>query len=224
MAGIVQIKQDSLTKRKAKEDTWLTELLDDYLSGVMVPPRAGVFHPSTLSNRCDRAVWLIYHGKMETTPLEAVTQRIFQNGNYLEKRVQTWLEKLGILVGREIPVKLDIPPMSGRIDFLIRHELYGIIPIELKSINTSGFTSLKQPKPEHQFHLQMYLNMGNHELGTVLYENKNDQKLKSFIVERDAEQWDSILNRCFKIQRMTEPPKKCTGERWCACKKVDYGK
>ena len=89
MAGIVQIKQDSLTKRKAKEDTWLTELLDDYLSGVMVPPRAGVFHPSTLSNKCDRAVWLIYHGKMETTPLEAVTQRIFQNGNYLEKRVQT---------------------------------------------------------------------------------------------------------------------------------------
>ena len=110
--------------------------------------------------------------------------------------------------------------MSGRIDFLIRHELYGIIPIELKSINTSGFTALKKPKPEHQFQLQMYLNMGNHELGTVLYENKNDQKLKAFLIKRNPKAFEQLLKRCEKIMAMTETPKTCRGNRWCPCKGV----
>ena len=222
MAGIVQIKKDSLTKKGlVKPDNWLEELLEDYLKGTMTPPRAGVFHPSTLSNKCDRAVWLIYHGKMPSSVLEAVTQRIFQNGNYLEKRVETWFSNLRILMGREIPVKFDNPPMSGRIDFLIRHELYGIMPIELKSINTSGFSKLTKPKPEHEMQLQMYLNMGNYERGTVLYENKNDQKIKSFIVEKNYKEWDTILNRCFEIQNMLQAPIKCSGNTWCPCKKVE---
>ena len=221
MAGIVQIKQDSLIKKQNKSDIWLNDILDEYLKGTMSPPRAGVFHPSTLSNRCDRAVWLVYHGKMVASPLEAVTQRIFQNGDYLERRVEKWFSNLGILMGREIPVKFEFPSMSGRIDFLIRHEKYGIHPIELKSINTSGFSKLTKPKPEHEMQLQMYLNMGKYEQGTVLYENKNDQKIKSFIIEKNAKQWDSILDRCFAIQNMTSLPEKCTGERWCPCKKVE---
>jgi hypothetical protein len=219
MAGIEQIKSAKLNKYR--EDIWLVDLLDEYLGGTMDSPRSGVFHPSTLSNKCDRAVWLIYHGQMVSSPLEAVTQRIFQNGDYLEKRVEKWLTNLRILVGREIPVKFEFPPMSGRMDFLIKHELYGIMPIELKSINTSGFSKLTTPKEEHQLQLQMYLNMGNYEKGTILYENKNDQKLKSFIIEKNPAQWDSIIERCFKIQNMPEAPEKCTGARWCACRRVE---
>ena len=219
MAGI---KQFGIKERDfgATQDTWLNSLLEDYLRGTMKPPRSGVFHPSTLSNTCDKAVWLIYHGKMIETPLEAVVQRIFQNGDYLEKRVESWFSNIGILVAREFPVKMEKPPMSGRIDFLIRHEMYGIIPVELKSINTSAFGQLSKPKKEHQIQLQIYLNIGNYPMGTVLYENKNDQKIKSYLVERDEKQWSDILDRCFNIQEMKEPPAKCTGARWCNCKLV----
>ena len=225
MAGIKQIRKTRPVKKSsvpmAKQDIWLNEFLDDYLAGTMYPPKAGVFHPSTLSNTCDRAVWLIYHGHMPTTPLDPTLQRIFQNGNYLEKRVEAWFTNMGILMGREIPVKYPSPVISGRIDFLVRHENFGIIPVELKSINTSGFGKLKSPKPEHQLQLQMYLNMGNYDIGTVLYENKNDQKIKSFLVERDINQWNSLLDRCYKIMNMLEAPDKCTGEFWCNCKKVE---
>ena len=69
--------------------------------------------------------------------------------------------------------------------------------------------------------LQMYLNMGNYERGTVLYENKNDQKIKSFIVEKNYKEWDTILNRCFEIQNMLQAPIKCSGNTWCPCKKVE---
>jgi len=227
MPGIKQIKQ-TRPVRKAKissppilQDEWLNERIDTYLTGTMYPSKEGIFHPSTLSNKCDRAVWLIYHGHMPPTPLDPTLQRIFQNGNYLEKRVENWFAKMGILMGREISVRWDSPAISGRMDFLIRHEELGIIPIELKSINTAGFGKLRKPKDEHQLQLQMYLNMGDYAVGTVLYENKNDQKLKSFIVERDSNQWELLLDRCYNIMNMTEPPANCTGEFWCNCKKVN---
>ena len=182
MAGIKQIKSTPRKPRKLalNQDDWLNDLLDDYLTGVMNPSTPGVFHPSSLSNLCDRFVWLTYHGYMPSSVLEPTVQRIFQNGNYLEKRVETWFSKLGILVARELPVKFETPSISGRIDFLIKHE-DGIIPIELKSINTAGFGKLQAPKPEHEMQLQMYLNMGNYSRGTVLYENKNDQRLSHLL-------------------------------------------
>ena len=68
--------------------------------------------------------------------------------------------------------------------------------------------------------LQIYLNLGNYDIGTVLYENKNDQRIKSFFVQRDADQWDGILNRLFAIQDMTTVPNRCTGAAWCNCKVV----
>jgi len=228
MAGIKQIKKTRPTQQRQpvkitqEQDSWLEETLDAYLTGTMHPPRGGVFHPSILSNSCDRAVWLTYHEKMINTKLEPVLNRIFQNGSFLEKRVEVWLTNLGILMGKEVPVRLDFPPMSGRIDFIIRHETYGISPIELKSINTAGFGKLSRPKPEHELQLQIYLNLGDYSVGTVLYENKNDQKLKSFVVHQDRKLWKDILDRCFRIQRMEKAPNECTGEFWCACKNIPF--
>ena len=228
MAGIKQIKSFKPTQQRQsikvlqEQDSWLNETLDTYLTGTMYPPRGGVFHPSVLSNACDRAVWLTYHGKMISTKLEPVLNRIFQTGNSLETRVEIWLTKLGILMGREVSVRLDAPPISGRIDFIIRHQTHGISPIELKSINTAGFGKLVRPKPEHELQLQIYLNLGDYSVGTVLYENKNDQKLKSFVVHQDRKRWDEILNRCFRIQNMEKAPNVCTGEHWCACKNIPF--
>ena len=59
------------------------------------------------------------------------------------------------------------------------------------------------------------------DVGTVLYENKNDQNIKAFLVEKDPIQWDEILNRCFRIQEMLMPPEKCSGATWCNCRKVE---
>ena len=202
------------------EDVWLNTVLDKYLTGTMTPPRNGVFHPSTLSNKCDRAVWLIYHGKMPKAVLDPKLNRVFQNGSYLEKRVETWFKGLGILMGQEVKVKHENPPMSGRIDFLIKHKEYGLIPIELKSINNAGFGGLKGPREDHKTQLQIYLNVGRYDIGTVFYENKNTQAIKTFLVKRDLKQWDAILTRCFNIQNMKIPPTECTGLVWCACKKV----
>ena len=61
---------------------------------------------------------------MVSQTLSPNLQRIFQNGSFLEDRVDRWLEEMNLLIDREVAVKQDIPPISGRIDFLIQHYNY----------------------------------------------------------------------------------------------------
>ena len=225
MAGLIQFNDRDKPKtsrviKTAPEDIWLNKMVDNYLTGTMTSPRSGVFHPSTLSNKCDRAVWLIYIGQLLDTEVDPRLNRVFQNGIYLEKRIESWFKDLGILMGREVPVKHKNPEMSGRIDFLIRHKEHAVVPVELKSINAAGFSKLKTAREDHETQLQIYLNIGMYDIGTVFYENKDNQKIKTFLVKRDLKRWDNILTRCFNIQNMATPPDKCTGLFYCACRKI----
>ena len=58
--------------------------------------------------------------------------------------------------------------------------------------------------------------------GIVVYENKNDQELKAFKVQQNADEWGAILERCIKIQYMSvnDVPTGCTGAFYCACREV----
>lgn len=229
MAGIKQIgvktpaktKHKPRTKHKAwAKDLWLEETLDETLRGYMTPQRSGVFYPSALGNPCDRYLYLAYNGMLQGQSLDPNLQRIFDTGNALEERLEKYFTKMGVYVDREISVKHDNPPISGRIDFLIQHDTYGILPIESKTINTAGYAKLRKPKEDHEIQLQVYLNMGGYAMGTVLYENKNDQKIRTYLLEQSDEAWDKILIRCFNIMDMVHTPDKCTGASWCGCRKV----
>ena len=137
--------------------------------------------------------------------------------------MKKYFERTGIFLAAEQTVKLDIPPISGRYDFLLKHEEYSRIILELKSINETGFDSLiETPKSDHIIQLQIYLNLAKIDQGIVLYENKNDQRLKAFKVSRDEKVWGTILERCRRIQSMLplEVPAQCTGEFFCSCREV----
>ena len=150
---------------------------------------------------------------------EFYTRRIFDNGSFLEDRMNSYFEKMGIVKDRERSLKCDDPPISGRADFLLSHPLYEEVLLELKSINDKGFKNLKsQPKKEHMVQIQIYLQLADMDHGIVLYENKNDQHIKAFAVERDLKMWETIKKRCKKIQGMEVMPENCTGPPWCPCK------
>jgi len=203
------------------QDEWLLKSLDTHLTSIQSPQRAGVFYPSGLGNPCDRFLYMAYNGLLQETPLASTLQRIFDNGNYLEDRMNTYFTNMGILIAREQKLLYDMPPISGRCDFIISHDEYKQSIIELKSINTRGFAALKQtPKREHEIQLQIYLNLLPAEWGTVLYENKNDQKLKAFVIKRNPQAFETIVKRCVKIMDMESPPNNCRGNKWCACKGV----
>ena len=229
MAGIKQIgKSTGIKKKPAKrkssprvsnQDKDFLKLLDEHLAGKMSPHRGQVFYPSALGSTCDRYLYASFNGLLPWEDLDPRVKRIFDTGSSLEDRMDKYFTKMNILIAREQPLKLSSPPISGRLDFLVAHPTKGEAVLELKSINEKGFNDLKSsPKHDHFIQLQIYLNLLNKDYGIVLYENKNDQKLKAFKVERDVKVWNTLLERCQNIMNMTEFPTTCTGDTWCKCK------
>ena len=223
MAGIKQLNQQVETKtrsRTSNQDKWLLKMFEDNLGYQQNSSRVGVFYPSMLGNECDRYLYLAFRGKLPQQEIASTTQRIFDTGSSLEDRMTKYFEQMGILRGREIVVKSDSPPISGRADFLLTHEEHQEIVLELKSINDKGFKNLySKPKPEHATQLQIYLQLLDKAYGIVLYENKNDQKLKAFKVQRSPKEWNALVTRCNRIQQAVKIPTECTGQVWCACRK-----
>ena len=236
MAGIKQIGTRARVKtakpkktkkpRKARaknQDRWFLNHLENNLGYTKHWTKSGVFYPSMLGNPCDRHLYLAYNGQLPDQIIKAKTVRIFDAGSALEVRMKKYFERTGIFLAAEQTVKLDIPPISGRYDFLLKHEDYGRVILELKSINETGFDSLiETAKSDHLIQLQIYLNLAKVDQGIVLYENKNDQKLKAFKVTRDEQVWETILDRCRRIQAMLplEVPTQCNGEFFCSCREV----
>ena len=176
-----------------------------------------------LGNPCERYLYLAYNGKLGDQVIGAKTARIFDTGSSLEARMKKYFERTGLFLAEEQSVRLNFPPISGRYDFMLKHEEHGRIILELKSINDKGFAALiEAPKPEHLIQLQIYLNLAGVDNGVVLYENKNDQTLKAFKVVKNLDTWNSILERCTRIQAMTPltMPVDCTGEFFCSCRGV----
>ena len=216
MAGIEQI----VNRRKRfaiSQDKWLLKNIDETLKQKPYPPRKGVFYPSALGSECDRYLYNCYNGLVQPEEISGVARRIFDCGDYLGYRYEKYFEKMGILLGTESRLTSEIPPISGRLDFLIQHPEHGATIVELKSINQKGFALLNEAKPEHTIQLQIYLNLTGHEHGIVLYENKNDQKIKAFYQVKNSSAWDKIASRCLMIMGLTKQPDKCTGSRYCPC-------
>jgi len=229
MAGIKQINRKTIKEKKPRkarvknQDKWLLNYLDTKLKYTKKWTNKGVFYPSMLGNMCDRYLYLAYNGSLPDQAIKAQTARIFDTGNSLEHRMRKYFERTGLFIAAEQTVRLANPVISGRYDFLLKHEEHGRIILELKSINQKGFDGLiEQPKSDHTIQLQIYLNLAECEQGVVLYENKNDQSLKAFVVKRSLEVWNTIIERCIRIQNMTteEMPTTCTGEFFCACREV----
>ena len=101
-----------------------------------------MFYPSALGSECDRYLYNCYHGLVQPETISAVSRRIFDCGDYLGYRYEKYFEKMKMLLGTEMAIKSDMPPISGRLDFLITHPTHGATIVELKSINSRGFTGL----------------------------------------------------------------------------------
>ncbi len=201
------------------EETWLIKSLEASLGGPQRKNREGVFYPSMLGSYCMRLLYLAYNGLLPPSVIDDNVQRIFDNGNYLEERMSSYFTNLEILLDREVEAKSDQPPISGRADFLLKHQDYDKIGLELKSINDKGFEALKtRPKREHTVQLQIYLHILDLPYGVVLYENKNNQKLKAFGMLPDADIWAQIVKKCEDVMMMLEPPSRCQGPTWCNCR------
>lgn len=272
-----------------QEDNSIIKRLDNYLlTKNEVSDRAiNVNSPSQASN-CLRANYYMRTGEPSNGMIDPRTQRIFDNGTGVHERLQDYLKKANILVQEEVPVLNEEYNIQGHTDGLIKLNKFELGILEIKSINSNGFNSLKEAKYEHkqqamvylyctelrrkklremseeefrdsatkrrQFYASRYdhiqdgsnrtreekinfqvdLNMEMDKLLyntskpinkiVFLYENKDNQELKEYVVEVDQDLVDGILERYGMLNECVEQgivperegtSKSCMTCRWC---------
>jgi CRISPR/Cas system-associated exonuclease Cas4 (RecB family) len=178
---------------------------------------------ASMGNDCPRYLGYRLRGFDQEVAFNPQTYRIFATGHSLEDRIETYLGNLGIIVDRERKLLSKAPPLTGYVDFVI--DWNGEKPVEVKSINDMGFKyriKYNRPSDSHFRQLQVYLDIGGWDSGFVLYENKNDQSLKIFHVQKDQEfidalyaKWkviyDAHKENILSIRPHKQTTKKCKG-------------
>lgn len=199
----------------------------------------GCFHPSELS-KCPR---IIYESFLKLIPKEEkipVVERIFDNGKDVHLRIQAYLKLCGILLSSEVELYNEEFNICGSADGII--ELGGVLGVvEIKSINLNQFITLFTPKKSHveQLNIYMYCLMqcypvdatkyksdqfNNLDWGIILYECKDNQRMKEFFISYDHSIMSSILAKIDYVRTCiltNKIPPRINHEdcRWC--KKTD---
>lgn len=189
-------------------------------------PGDGWIHPSGI-----HGCLMVQYMNMLKCPfeenIEPNLRRIFNNGDHVHLRLQKYLLDAKLIKRNKYdPVsKCEFPFINKK--WRVRGTCDGLLTrrdavLEIKSINQRGFSGLGGPKAEHLW--QGHLYMWGHGLEEILflYECKDNQNMKEFLVKFDAETFDTIftrikyLNRCYK--RRTPPEKwTCGGLKGCQC-------
>lgn len=216
MSGIQKLLED---------DNWLSKEIDNYLSGISntIKSKGRVFYASSLGNLCDRFLYYHFLGHIPEEPISAKLRRIFDHGIVTQERYAKYLIHIGRYIKSEISVKLDFPPISGRLDILLKGRDMKLFILEVKTINTTEFKKLQpnKAKEEHEIQLQVYLNLLPAEHGGILYEDKNTQAYSIVYFKKDLILWNSIIERCKKIMNLDTPPEiSLPHNRYCPCLRV----
>lgn len=215
-----------------KELLWFKKHLEEGISKTAklsphISSGVQTFHSSAIGNSCDRFLWLHWNRLLPEEEIDATKQRIFDHGSITEERYTKYFENGIMYIDREVKVTNEYPPISGRADFLLTSAQAKVkrFILELKTINTRGFDELKSPKSDHETQLQSYLNLLDIPFGIVLYENKDNQKVKFFQVNKDLVTWEKILNRLERIINTETMPTLASVDgpnhpSWCNCRRV----
>lgn len=188
------------------------------------------FSPSQIG-RSDRDAVLYMLGYIGT-PIDGRVLTIMDNGTSFHNRIEGVLEDMGIMVAPELSLKDPDLKVSGRSDAIIWNYLLEedeeegeeitledvdgnivyqgpnnyVLLVEFKSISENGFYKLPKTKPrqDHEDQLQLYFYLTGIQKGLIYYENKNNQAVREFIVERDEKRIKEITDRIKRLVKRAE--------------------
>lgn len=156
------------------------------------------FSPSGLAygkGTCPRYWYLAFTGGEFVESVDALGVANMANGSAAHTRIEQLFEDAGILVSKEVEVKLSDPPVRGFADVLIRWEGQTVIG-EIKTTRENAFMhrqSTMKPSANHLLQILLYMKGTGKDIGFLLYENKNDQTFLVIPVEW-TEQYTKIYD------------------------------
>jgi hypothetical protein len=198
----------------------LTTAIETYLLERVSEERMlNCFHPSSLAH-CPRKLYEAYltptHIKIGQDPR---LQRVWDNGHNVHDRIQNYLYKTGLLVEDEVLICDTEFEICGHTDGLLNiNGNFGVL--ELKSINRAGFVSLLVPSPDYILQMNVYMHCLDLDWGILLYESKDDQSFKEYLVTRDQEIIDQVLGKIMYVKKYVKlgyPPPKHENKDCSSC-------
>ena len=164
-----------------KNEGYVIKPLDMYLLSLNSKDndRATDVNSPSQASVCNRANYYARKGYQNDGSIDPRTRRIFDNGTKTHERLQEYLLAQGILISDEVPCINPNYNIQGHTDGFLnlgkvttetvlvpkgccraklqvnKYTEVGIL--EIKSINSNGFTQLKDAKPEHKQQAMIYL-------------------------------------------------------------------
>jgi hypothetical protein len=155
------------------------------------------FHPSSLHRPPRELYW--HYLKGDVQEFGPRTLRIFDNGHHVHERLQAYLKEAGILLESEVPVASEEYEIRGHTDGIIKiNGMEGIL--EIKSMNARNFHSAYEPKTDHLVQVNVYMFCTSIPRACLLYECKDDQRLKEFFVKQDPAVLNPVLEKIRCVQ------------------------
>jgi len=146
----------------------------------------------TDAGKCPRAVYFQFKNAPKKQ-MDARILRVFDHGDYTHLRIISTLFSLGLVKATEIEIPNN-EIIHGRADAILNIEKEPHVA-EIKSINSVSFNRLECPEQDHYKQIQLYLHFFNIKKGILIYENKNSQELKEFIVNYDEKLAKELLEK-----------------------------
>jgi hypothetical protein len=177
-----------------RHDKWMRENGNPKYSGAAIQfaveqlgavqrERKGTVSASSL-NTCRRRQIFTYLGWYQLPPA-GKTAAIFHNGTMMHIRWQMAGLTEGWLAQAEVPVGQNHLNLSGTQDGIA----YDGTIVEFKSINSNGFRQVNTfgPKDDHKMQVGTYGACTGNDKATIIYECKDTQEYREFVVPIDSE-------------------------------------
>lgn len=149
------------------------------------------FSPSSIgygNATCARYWKLAFDGADFVETTDAMGIAIMSNGTYGHQRIEQVFEDAGILVDKEVEIKLQDPPIRGYMDVVINWHGQQIVG-EIKTTRQEAFFHRlwgNKPSTNNLFQILIYMKATNTPVGFLLYENKNTQEILILPIEMDV--------------------------------------
>jgi hypothetical protein len=181
--------------------SWVEQIVDDFLDSRVEEDRSGRdFHPSAAGG-CPRVIQLSMMGLI-CQKHEARVKRIFDTGHDMHNRYKRYFERAGKLVEEEAAVVANIEGISirGRADLIVKDFNGNKRLLELKTVNSRRYEEVVKNGIYYEDHYtQWNIYSGILKLdGEILYENKDDQRMKVFTIEFNQEKFNKSIGM-FKL-------------------------
>lgn len=208
---------NSLIKNLKNQDNPLPALVDEYLFkrdkspnrlreyNIDMVPRhrpPGRIGASSVGG-CQRLAIYKFLGVPGKYRLDPQLELKFEDGNWRHHKWQAMFEDMQLVLGEDrfkvlgVEERIEIPELKivGHLDNRLHMEDFGEVIVDIKGINDRGFLWLIQnakPKEQHVSQILTYGKAKGLDKGIIIYDNKNDQSTKMWIVDNNEMAWVNV--------------------------------